>query len=149
MLKLSTKGRYASRALLELALRKSSEPVLLREIAKSQEMSEKYLERIMSALVSAGFVQSLRGQHGGFILARQPSEITLSQVLAAAEGPLNPVPCVGNPKACSRSAGCATRDVWTRLKESVASVLDSVTLEDLVRMHRDKQHAPGKAMYYI
>jgi Rrf2 family protein len=149
MLTLSTKGRYAARALLELALRKSAEPVLLREIALSQDMSEKYLERIMSTLVSAGFVQSLRGQHGGFTLAKQPSEIRLSQVLAAAEGPLNPVPCVGNPKTCNRSATCATRDVWTRLKETIASMLDSVTLEDLMRMHHNKQHALDKAMYYI
>ncbi len=149
MLKLSTKGRYAARALLELALRQSAEPVLLREIAKSQEMSEKYLERIMSAMVSAGYAQSLTGRHGGFILSKRPSEITLAQVLAAVEGPVNPVPCVGNPKSCGRSSTCAARDVWTRLKESVTSVLDSVTLEDLVHMHHDKQNAPGGTMYYI
>ena len=149
MLKLSTKGRYAARAMLELALRKSLEPVLLRDIARSQGMSEKYLERIMAALVSAGLVHSLRGQNGGFRLAKPPEDIRLGRILAVVEGPVAPAPCVEDPDACGRSDICATREVWIRLRDSAVSVVDSVTLEDLIRMHRDKQHASGKSMYFI
>ena len=100
-MKLSTKGRYAARAMLELALNFGKGPLQLREIAQKQEISERYLERLMTALVTAGLVRSLRGRHGGFKLAKPPKEIQLAQIIQAVEGSLSPVDCVDNEqKGC-------------------------------------------------
>jgi Rrf2 family cysteine metabolism transcriptional repressor len=149
MISLSTKGRYATRAMLELALRGGENPVLLRDIAKTQEISEKYLERIMIALVAAGLVRSLRGQNGGFSLLKSPSDIKIIHILQAVEGPVSLVPCVHSPQVCHRSDICVTRDVWLKLKNAVVSVLDGITLENLVDMHRDKQVTTKSQMYCI
>ncbi len=149
MMKLSTKGRYAARAMLELAMRNSNGPVMLKEIARAQAISERYLERIMAALVSRDLVHSLRGQHGGFTLAGLPSEIRLSDIVMAVEGPLAPVACVDDPTTCRRSGLCVTRDIWIKLKEAAASVLDSYTLEDLVRMQKDRETSSFGDMYHI
>lgn len=149
MFKLSTKGRYAARAMLELAIRNQNGPVLLKDIAKAQAISERYLERIMAVLVSRGLVRSLRGQHGGFSLVKSPSDIRMSDILLAVEGPLSPVACTDDPKTCSRSDSCVTRDVWIKLKESTATVLDSFTLEDLVGMQKEKSTAVCRDMYHI
>jgi len=135
--------------MLELAFRNSPNPVGLKDIAKSQAMSERYLERIMGNLVSAGLVHSLRGQHGGFVLARPADDIRISQIVTAVEGPLAPVACVTNPQTCTRSKHCAARDVWIKLKESIASALDGFTLEDLARLHAEKQIPSDNEMYYI
>lgn len=148
-MKLSTKGRYAARAMLELALRNGNGPVLLKDIARVQAISERYLERIMATLASRGLVRSLRGQHGGFNLAAPPSEIRLSDIVTAVEGPLAPVACVDDPTACGRSGLCVTRTVWTKLKEAAALVLDSYTLEDLVNMQKDRQKKSCRDMYHI
>ncbi|MCJ7811854.1 Rrf2 family transcriptional regulator [bacterium] len=95
-MKLTTRGRYAARAMLELALNYGNRPLQLREIAQRQEISERYLERIMTALVTADLVRSLRGQQGGFSLAKHPNEIRLTQVIQAVEGSLNLVECVND-----------------------------------------------------
>lgn len=137
-MKLSTKGRYAARAMLELALESGEGPVGLRIIAERQEISTRYLERIMSSLVAAGFVDSQRGQRGGFILTRPPQEILLSDVVQAVEGSLAPVSCVDNPDLCARSVECITHDIWDRMKTAILEVLESITLADMVRMHLEK-----------
>ena len=148
-MKLSTKGRYGARAMLELALNYEKGRVSLREIAQRQEISERYLEHMMTALVSAGLVRSSRGQHGGFSLIRHPGEIRLSQVIQAVEGSIAPSPCVDDAKLCSRVDICITRDIWERLKKAMLEVLNSITLENMVEMQKEKLAKPQSQMYYI
>ncbi len=148
-MKLSTKGRYGTRAMLELALDYKKGPVLLRNIARRQEISERYLERMMTALVSAGLVRSSRGKHGGFTLAKPPGEIRLSQVIQAVEGSIAPSSCVDDPKLCDRVDICITRDIWKRLKKSMLETLDSITLESMVEMQKKKSAKSEARMYYI
>ncbi len=148
-MKLSTKGRYGARAMLELALSYKKGLVLLREIAQKHEISERYLERIMIALVSAGLVTSSRGKYGGFSLAKPPGEIRLSQVIQAVEGSISPALCVDDPRLCDRVEICVTRDIWIKLKESMSETLDSITLENMVEMQKQKLINPETFMYHI
>lgn len=137
-MKLSTKGRYAVRAMLELAMAYGTGPIRLNEIAERQEISVRYLERMMNAMVTVGLVRSTRGQHGGFNLSRPPEEIQLGQVVQAVEGSLTPVECVDDPKLCSRYDICVMKEIWKKLKEAINDVLDSITLEDMVEMQQKK-----------
>ncbi len=148
-MKLSTKGRYGARAMLELALNYKKGPVLLRDIAKRQEISERYLERMMTALVAAGLVRSLRGKHGGFSLAKSPVEIKLSEIIQVVEGSIAPVACVDDPKLCNRVNICITRDIWGKMKKAILKVLDSITLENMIEMQKKKAAKPKTQMYYI
>ncbi len=146
-MKLSTKGRYAVRAMLELAVEYGNGPIMLREIARRQEISVRYLERMMAAMVAAGLVRSIRGQHGGFSLARRPTEITLSQVVRTVEGAITPVACVDDPELCHRSEVCVTREIWCDLKRAMEETLDSYTIADMVAMHYKKSGVPGKSPF--
>jgi Rrf2 family cysteine metabolism transcriptional repressor len=139
-MKLSTKGRYAARAMVELAMAYGTGPVRLSEIAEKQQISVRYLERMMNAMVTVGLVRSTRGQHGGFNLSKPPEEIRLGQVIQAVEGSLTPVECVDDPKLCHRCGLCVTREIWKTLKEAIDNVLDSVTLEDMVEMQQKNLH---------
>lgn len=137
-MKLSTKGRYGARAALELAIRYSLGPVMVREIAKSQEISARYLEHILNSLRSSGLVRSTRGPRGGYELAKPPSDITLGDVVRSLEGPLDIVSCIGD-LYCQRAVGCVTMEVWRDVREAIVGILDSVTLEDLVARHHRKR----------
>lgn len=148
-MKLSTRARYGLRAILELGLNYGKGIVTLSEISQKQEISERYLERIMSILVSSGLVTSLRGQHGGFTLAKDPSEIRLSEVIQVLEGSLSLVPCLDNPKICKRVNVCVVRDVWVRMKNAMLAVLDSITLRDMIKMQMDKYKESTPIVYNI
>lgn len=137
-MKLSTKGRYAARAMLELADAYGSGPVKLRRIAGRQEISERYLERMMNTLVKAELVRSTRGQKGGFQLIKPPSEIKLGTVIQAVEGSMTPVSCVDAPGICHRYESCVTTDIWEKVKFAILDVLDSITLEDMLEMQKKK-----------
>lgn len=141
MIRMSTKGRYGARLMLELALKYGRGPVLLKEIAKNQEISEGYLEHILLPLKAAGLVNSTRGAHGGYSLARPPEEINLSEIIQKVEGSLAFVECVTAPEVCSRSGLCATRDVWGSINKKLIQVLESTTLQDLVEQQKQKQHS--------
>jgi Rrf2 family transcriptional regulator, cysteine metabolism repressor len=134
-MKLSTKGRYGARAALELALRFGSGPIMVREIAESQNISERYLEHILNTLRASGVVRSTRGARGGYELARPPSAITLGDVVRSLEGPLDIVNCT-RAGECERADECATMEVWMAIRESIEGILDGVTLEGLVARHR-------------
>ena len=134
-MKLSTKGRYGARAVLELALRYGSGPVMVREIAESQEISERYLEHILNALRASGLVRSTRGAHGGYELTKPPSDITLGDVVRSLEGPLDIVSCTRD-EDCGRAAVCVTIGVWRDVREAIENVLDAVTLEELAARYR-------------
>ncbi len=147
-MKLSTRGQYGTRALLELALHRGEGPVLLRDIAKRQQISLQYLEHLISPLIAGGVVRSTRGARGGVSLARAPEEIRLSEVVRLLEGSIAPVECVDNPETCNRSELCVTRDIWGELKQAIDGVLESTTLKDLVERQKRKEQ-PEIEMYYI
>jgi Rrf2 family protein len=147
-MKLSTKGRYATRALLDLALHHDEEPVLLKDIAQRQEISLPYLEHLVTPLIAGGIVRSTRGAKGGISLAKPPEEIKLVEIIQLLEGPITPVECVTNPKTCSRSASCVTRDIWGELKRAINGVLESTTLQGLVERQKRKGQS-ATTMYHI
>jgi Rrf2 family cysteine metabolism transcriptional repressor len=147
-MKLSTRARYGTRALLDIALHGKNGPVLLKDVARRQEISTMYLEHLITPLIAAGIVRSTRGARGGVWLAKPPEEIKLSEIIKLLEGSIGPVECVDNPKYCSRSVSCVTRDVWTELKDAMTKVLESTTLKDLVDRQEEKER-PEEAMYYI
>ena len=145
-MRLSTKGRYGTRAMLDLALNSSEGPVLLRDIAKRQEVSEKYLEHSISALRKAGLVRSIRGARGGYVLAKLPSQIRLSEIMEVLEGSMAPVECVDDPQVCQRAQLCVTRDIWAKMKEAIDNILGSITLQDMVEQQNRKKNS--KAIVY-
>lgn len=147
-MRLSTKGQYGTRALLDLALHRDEEPVPLKDIAQRQQISLQYLEHLITPLITAGIVRSTRGARGGVCLARPPQEVRLSEIIQLLEGSIAPVECVNNPKTCARSELCVTRDVWGELKKAIDGVLESTTLQDLVERQKRKEQ-PEEAMYYI
>lgn len=131
-MKISTKGRYALRLMLDLATYNTDGPVSLKDVAKRQEISDKYLEQIISVLNKAGYVKSIRGAQGGYLLKKAPSEYTVGMILRLTEGDLAPVSCVGEEKEeCERRAGCVTVRIWERIYEAVSNVVDNITLADL------------------
>ena len=139
MMRLSTRGRYGARLMLELALQYPKGPVLLKDIAKRQEISEGYLEHLLPALKTAGLIRSTRGAHGGYTLAKAPAEITLQEIIQALEGSLSPVQCAETPDICPRVKFCVTRDIWKELGEKICQVLQSVTLKDMVERQKEKE----------
>ncbi len=148
-MKLSTRGRYGTRVLLDLALHGEQGPILLKDIAQRQQISLLYLGRLISPLVAGGVLGSRRGARGGVWLARPPQEIKLSEVVGLLEGSIAPADCVNDPKACPRSDLCVTRDVWIELKEAMDGVLESKTLQDLVEMQKVKGRRATDITYYI
>lgn len=140
-MKISTKGRYGTRALLDIALRQNEGLVQLKDIAESQQISLHYLERIIALLVKKGFLTSTRGPSGGVALARHPADIKISEVINVLEGSMAPVSCVDDPSTCSRAGLCATCDLWGEVKESMEGVLEAVTLQDLVERQQKKQES--------
>lgn len=147
-MKLSTKGRYATRAMLDLALNRGEEPILLKDIAQRQQISLSYLEHLVTPLIAGGLIRSTRGAKGGISLVKSPEEIKLSEVIQLLEGSLAPVECVNDPTLCPRSESCVTRDVWTELKNAMTGILESTTLQDLVDRQKKKGNST-KGMYYI
>ena len=147
-MKLSTKGRYGTRALLDLALHQGEGPILLRDIAERQNISLSYLEHLIAPLLAGGIARSVRGARGGVLLARPPEQIKLSEVVQLLEGPIAPVECLNDPAVCTRSESCVTRDIWSELKRVMSGVLESTTLQDLAEQQRRKEK-PQEVMYYI
>lgn len=147
-MKLSTRGRYGLRALLDLAVHQGEGMVLLKDIARREELSLPYLERVITPLIAAGLVKSTRGARGGILLVKQPAEVKLTEVVQLLEGSIAPVDCVNDPRVCSRSAFCVTRDIWIQIKDAMTQVLDSTTLQDLVERQRQKEQTET-GMYHI
>jgi Rrf2 family cysteine metabolism transcriptional repressor len=148
-MKLSTKGQYGTRALLEMARHYGEGPLLLKDIAERQQISLRYLEHLIGPLVGAGLVKTTRGFKGGVWLARPPGEIKLSEAMQLLEGDITPVECINNPGSCTRSRTCATRDVWDEMKQAINGVLEATTLEDLVKRQEVKERQPQSENYEI
>lgn len=133
-MRISTKGRYALRLMIDIAINsEDGETVSIKDIAERQEISTKYLEQIISILNKSGLVKSVRGPHGGYLLTNKPEKYTVGMILRVTEGDLSPVPCLEDDvNKCNRSDNCATLLLWIKLSEAVSSVIDNVTLADLV-----------------
>ena len=135
----STKGRYALRVMIDLAEHQSEKYVPLKEVAARQEISEKYLEQIISVLNRAGYVKSIRGAQGGYLLRRAPEEYTVGMILRLTEGSLAPVTCVEDGDfPCERQENCVTVILWKKINDAINSVVDSITLQDLVDWQNEK-----------
>ena len=131
-MKISTRGRYALRMMLDIALHDQTGPVRIRDIADRQKISLKYLEQIVSALTKAGLLTSQRGPQGGYYLARKPGEYTVGMILRVTEGDLVPVACVDGSYDCPMEEECVTIRIWRELNEAISGVIDKYTLEDLM-----------------
>ena len=138
-MKISTKGRYALRLMLDLAIYGNGAPVSLKDISKRQDVSEKYLEQIISMLNKARLVQSIRGAQGGYVLRREIADYTVGDILRVTEGDLSPVECVApDSPTCSREGICVTVKVWQQINDAVNNVVDNITLADLVEWQAEK-----------
>jgi Rrf2 family protein len=138
-MKLSTKGRYGVRLMLDLAEHYGGRPVLLSEIAAREEISKKYLWALINGLKGAGLVHATRGAHGGYVLTRPPTEISVRDILLALEGPICFVDCVQKPSSCRRSSTCAAHDIWKEAAQQLADTLAAITLAGMVERRRMKR----------
>lgn len=146
-MKISTKGRYAVRVMLDLAVHNTGEYIKVKQIAQRQEISEKYLEQIISVLNKAGYVKSARGAQGGYKMSGDPAEYTVGMILRLTEGSLCPVACLETKvNECDRCDTCETLDVWKQLNEAINKVVDSVTIADLAERQMSREESIN---YYI
>ena len=137
-MKISTKGRYALRLMLDMALNNTGNPIRIKDIAARQNISDKYLEQIVSVLNKAGFVKSIRGPQGGYKLTKRPEQYTVGMILRLTEGSLAPVSCLDDEvNMCDRQEECVTLILWRKLDDAIKSVIDNVTLA--VLMEWDEQ----------
>jgi Rrf2 family cysteine metabolism transcriptional repressor len=145
MIRISTKGRYGTRFMLELATHYGNGPLLLKDIARRQEISEGYLQHIVDALKGAGLVLSSRVGHGGYTLAKSPDRISLHDILGILEGSINLVECIDNDDVCDRSTSCVVRDVWKDVSETLSHSLERITLQQMVSMKKERD---GSTLLY-
>ncbi len=144
-MKISTRGRYGLRALVDLAAHENSGAIPLREISARQKISEQYLEQLFASLRKAGIVKSVRGAHGGYLLNHSPDKITVKDIITALEGPIAPVDCVLGKSNCDTGLDCVTYDLWVKIKKELDELLDSITLENL----KDKYNRKSDYIYHI
>ena len=138
-MKISTKGRYALRLMIDLAENSSGNPVSLKDVAKRQGISDKYLEQIISVLNKAGYVRSVRGAQGGYLLKSDPETYTVGMILRQTEGSLAPVSCIEDDEIiCDRQEQCVTSIVYKKINDAISNVVDNITLQDLVDWQSEK-----------
>lgn len=137
-MRLSTKGEYASRAMLELSIRYEQGPLHIRDISRAQNIPQRFLEQILLLLKRAGYLKSKKGRGGGYYLAKAPSEITVAEVIRVMDGPLAPIDCVSvmAHEPCPMEETCGLRWLWKEVRDSVAAILERTSFEDLVRKNR-------------
>lgn len=133
-MKISARGQYATRAMLQIALNENEWPLPLREISARESISEQYLEQIFRDLRKTGLVESIRGAHGGYRLSRASEKISVGDIIRSVEGPIIPVGCLGDGTVCQRTSQCTTRKVWAKLQQSMLEVLNQTTLKDMIHM---------------
>ena len=146
-MKLTMKGDYGLRAMLDMAAYYGQGPIESADIASRQHVPEQYLDQILMALRKEGLIKSVRGPKGGHMLAKPPGQITMAQVMQALEGYVPPMECLPNPDFCKLSPGCALREVWQKIDEMTQQILISTTIEELAQRHRTG--STEETMYYI
>jgi Rrf2 family cysteine metabolism transcriptional repressor len=137
-MKISTKGRYGTRAMIDIGENHGNGPVPLRQLAERQSISMKYMEQIIPLLKASGLIRSVRGAKGGYALAKAPREITLGDMIQALEGSWSLVDCVEDASLCERSGECVTYEIWNDLHRAIHKILDSTTLADLIARQKKK-----------
>lgn len=138
-MKISTKGRYALRLMMDLAENNTGSPISLKDVAKRQDISDKYLEQIISILNKAGYVRSVRGAQGGYMLKMEPQNYTVGMILRKTEGSLAPVACIEDDEiVCDRQQQCVTSIVYKKINDAISGVVDNITLQDLVDWQNEK-----------
>lgn len=137
-MKISTRTRYGIRAMIEMAQNYGNGPLQLKNIARRQDISVKYLEQIVAILKAGGFIRSIRGAKGGYILAKAPNQIKLNNVFDCLEGPVSMVECVEDENYCAKSADCVARQLWQRVSNAIGTILSLITIQDLVDSAKDK-----------
>ena len=138
-MKISTKGRYALRLMMDLAENNNGSPISLKDVAKRQDISDKYLEQIISILNKAGYVRSVRGAQGGYMLKMEPQNYTVGMILRQTEGSLAPVACIEDDEiVCDRQQQCVTSIVYKKINDAISGVVDNITLQDLVDWQNEK-----------
>lgn len=137
-MKLSTRTRYGVRLMTALAQNYGKGTVFLKDIAKGENISEKYLSLIIIPLRGVGLINSVRGAHGGYNLAKEPSQITLKEIVDVLEGDCSLVDCVKNPSSCSRVPICASHDIWEMVGNTISKALSSITLDMLAKKNQEK-----------
>ena len=146
-MRISTRARYGLRLMVEVALSYEKGPVLLKEISKNIDVSEKYLSQIIIPLKGRGLINTYSGAHSGYILSKPPSGIKLKEIVEILEGDLSLIDCVNNPSVCDRVSTCVTRDIWIKMGDKILEVLNEYTLDDLVKMCRERKD--DRMMYSI
>ena len=139
-MKLSTRGEYSSRLMMELAIKYGKGPMLLKDISKAQDISLKYLGQLIIPLKIVDLIKSTRGSHGGYYLSRPPDKIKLLEIIEATEGSLYIVECIKNPEICYRSENCVAREIWEEASEKFIEIFNSITLKDMVDRQREKNN---------
>ena len=138
-MKISTKGRYALRLMMDLAKNNNGSPISLKDVAKRQDISDKYLEQIISILNKAGYVRSVRGAQGGYMLKMEPQNYTVGMILRQTEGSLAPVACIEDDEiVCDRQQQCVSSIVYKKINDAISGVVDNITLQDLVDWQNEK-----------
>jgi Rrf2 family protein len=137
-MKLSTRARYGVRLMVALAFNYDKGPLFLKDVAKGENISGKYLSLIIIPLRRTGLVNSIRGAHGGYSLAKNPSQITMKEIIDVLEGDCSLVDCVRNPSSCPRVPICASHDIWAIIGGKISETLNSITLDMLVKMNQEK-----------
>ena len=138
-MKISTKGRYALRLMMDLAENNTGSPIILKDVANRQDISDKYLEQIISILNKAGYVRSVRGAQGGYMLKMEPQNYTVGMILRQTEGSLAPVACIEDDEiVCDRQQQCVTSIVYKKINDAISGVVDNITLQDLVDWQNEK-----------
>ena len=132
-MKISTKGRYALRVMIDLAMNNNGKYISIKEISARQQISNKYLEQIISLLNKAGYLETARGNSGGYKLAKKPNEYKVGDILRATEGELAPIYCLTEDGECERQKNCRTYSFWKGLDNVINEYIDSKTLEDLIK----------------
>jgi Rrf2 family protein len=147
-MKITTKGRYGFRFMLDMALHEKEGPVTLKDISRRQGISEKYLWQVSAPLKFAGLLKATPGLHGGYSLEQEPAEITIKQLLDVLEGNEGLVECLKTPKQCNRSGECVARRMWSEIDRKIGTFLESITLRDVMGMEQERQDAESLT-YYI
>ena len=147
-MKISTRVRYGTRAMVTLAMANPVKAISVKEIAQNQHLSAKYLEQIMAALKGAGLIKVVRGGHGGYMLSREPASIRIIEVYQALEGSLALVDCIEDPNACPMREICPTKETWVEMTGALEEILERTTIQDLVKRQREKGDS-ADSMYHI
>ena len=142
-MKLSTRSRYGTRMMLDLAQHYGESPVQIGEIARRQGISVKYLEQLIIPLKKANYIKSVRGPKGGHVLAKPPEEITVGEIVELLEGGINLADCIENPDTCDRSETCLTRGIWETATKAMSQELNSITLSDMIKGHKSANELQG------